>query len=67
MARYSFRPPQALHPGLQPHGKGYYVYLSDLFALPANLGGTLGIFLPDGIIKTGLSAGIQLLRNHFDV
>lgn len=42
------------------------MYLSDVFAAPANLAGIPGLSLPCGFTVNGLPLGVQLLAGHFE-
>ncbi len=43
----------------------YAMYLSDLFTIPANLGGVCGLSMPGGF-SDGLPVGVQLIGKAFD-
>ncbi len=42
------------------------MYLSDVFTIPVNLAGNVGLSIPGGLgARTGLPVGLQLIGNHF--
>ncbi len=44
----------------------YAMYLSDVFTIPVNLAGNVGLSLPVGLgADTGLPVGLQLIGDHF--
>jgi aspartyl-tRNA(Asn)/glutamyl-tRNA(Gln) amidotransferase subunit A len=42
------------------------MYLSDIFAAPANLSGCPAIALPSGVSKDGLPLSIQFMAPHWE-
>ncbi|MBI5183895.1 MAG: Asp-tRNA(Asn)/Glu-tRNA(Gln) amidotransferase subunit GatA [Nitrospinae bacterium] len=42
------------------------MYLSDIFTIPANLGGIPAISIPCGFSKDGLPVGMQIMGRHLD-
>lgn len=44
----------------------YAMYLSDIYTIPVNLAGNVGLSIPGGLgAETGLPTGLQLIGDHF--
>ena len=41
------------------------MYLSDIFTIPVNLAGVVGLSLPVGLTSEGLPVGLQIIGPHF--
>ena len=41
------------------------MYLSDIYTIPVNLAGNVGLAMPAGLSSEGLPIGIQLIADHF--